>query len=141
LGIASTTIWNALKKKETTEVQSNRRRTGRPRKTTVADDRSIVRAVKKTPKTSVSDITNDLHSAGVKVSQSTVRRRLREQKYRGQDANHSSEVRIGRPDWNLQRSTEMSRKSSGTQSCGLIRPRLISTKVMERPKCGEAWWR
>uniref|UniRef100_A0AAQ4NRB3 E3 ubiquitin-protein ligase CBL n=2 Tax=Gasterosteus aculeatus aculeatus TaxID=481459 RepID=A0AAQ4NRB3_GASAC len=53
---------------------SNRCQTGRPRETTVVDDRSIVRAVKKTPKTSVSDITNDLHSAGVKVSQSTVRR-------------------------------------------------------------------
>lgn len=83
LGIASTTIWNVLKKKETTGVLSNRRPTGRPRKTTVVDDRNIVRAVKKTPKTSVSDITNDLHSAGVKVSQSTVGRRLREQKYRG----------------------------------------------------------
>ena len=35
------------------------------------------------------------------------------------------------------RSTEMSRKSSGTQSYGLMRPRLISSKVMERPKCGE----
>lgn len=83
LGIASTTIWKVLKKKETTGVLSNRRPTGRPRKTTVVDDRNIVRAVKKTPKTSVSDITNDLHSAGVKVSQSTVGRRLREQKYRG----------------------------------------------------------
>lgn len=64
LGIASTTIWNVLKKKETTGVLSNRRPTGRPRKTTVVDDRNIVRAVKKTPKTSVSDISNDLHSAG-----------------------------------------------------------------------------
>jgi hypothetical protein len=73
LGIASTTIWNVLKKKETIGVLSNRRRTGRPRKTTVVDDRNIVRAVKTTPKTSVSDITNDLRCKG----------RLREQKYRG----------------------------------------------------------
>ncbi|MDF4264986.1 helix-turn-helix domain-containing protein, partial [Vibrio parahaemolyticus] len=38
LAIASTTIWNVLKKKETTGVLSNRRRTGRPRKTSAVDD-------------------------------------------------------------------------------------------------------
>ena len=48
---------------------------------TVVDEWNIVRAVKKTPKTC--DIKNDLQSAGVKVSQSTVRRRLQENKYRG----------------------------------------------------------
>ena len=52
-----------------------------------------------------------------------------------QDANHSSVVRIGRQDFYLQRSTEMSHKSSGTKFYGLMRPRLNSTKVME--KCGE----
>ena len=80
--IASTTIWNVLKKKETTGVLSNRRRTGRPRKTTAVDDRNIVRAVKKDPKTTVVGISNKLQRAGVKVSLSTVRRRLHEQKYR-----------------------------------------------------------
>eukprot|EP00064_Thunnus_orientalis_P000139 superscaffoldBa00000006_g139 len=73
LGIASTTIWIVLKKKETTGVLNNRHRTGRPRKTTVVDDRNIARVAKKNPKTSVSHITNDLHSAEVKVSQSTFR--------------------------------------------------------------------
>uniref|UniRef100_A0A0E9XQ99 Transposase Tc1-like domain-containing protein n=1 Tax=Anguilla anguilla TaxID=7936 RepID=A0A0E9XQ99_ANGAN len=77
------TTWNVLKKKETAGVLSNRYRTGRPRKTTAVDDRNIVKAVKKNLKTSVSDITNNLHRTGVKVSQSTVRRRLREQQYRG----------------------------------------------------------
>ena len=43
LAIASTTIWNVLKKKETTGVLSNRRRTGRPRKTAAVDDRNIVK--------------------------------------------------------------------------------------------------
>ncbi len=47
------------------------------------DDRHNVTAVKKDPKTTVSDISNNLQRAGVKVSQSTVRRRLHEQKYRG----------------------------------------------------------
>lgn len=83
LSIASTTIWNVLKKKETTGVLSNRHRTGRPRKTTAADDRNIVRAVKKDPKTTVGEISNNLQRAGVKVSASTVHRRLHEQKYRG----------------------------------------------------------
>lgn len=36
------------------------------------DDRNIVRAVMKNPKTIVSDITNNFHRAGVKVSQSTI---------------------------------------------------------------------
>ena len=67
LAIASTTIWNVPKKKETTGVLSNRRRTGRPRKTTAVDDRIIVRAVKKDPKTTVVDISNNFQSSGVKV--------------------------------------------------------------------------
>ncbi|XP_049319818.1 homeobox-containing protein 1a isoform X2 [Astyanax mexicanus] len=82
LAIANTTVWNILKKKVVTGVLSNRCRTGRPRKTTALDDRNIVSAVENDPKTTVSDISNTLQRAGVKVSQSTVRRRLHEQKYR-----------------------------------------------------------
>ncbi len=69
--------------KETTGVLSTTPQTGRSRKTSAIDDRNIVTAVKKDPKTTVSDISNNLQRAGVKVSQSTVRRRLHEQKYRG----------------------------------------------------------
>ncbi len=83
LAIASTTIWNLLRKKETTGVLSNTPWTGRSRKTSAVDNRNIVTAVKKDPKTTVSDISNNLQRAGVKASQSTVRRRLHEQKYRG----------------------------------------------------------
>lgn len=82
LGIANTTVWNVLKKHETTGLLTTRHRTGRPRKTSAVDDRKIVRAVKKNPQTTVSSITNSLLLAGVNISQSTVRRRLREQKYR-----------------------------------------------------------
>ncbi len=78
--IARTTIWNVLKKTETSGVLNNRRRTGRLRKTAAVDDRNIVRAVEKNPKT-VSDITNNLQRAG--VSQPAVHRRLQEQKFRG----------------------------------------------------------
>uniref|UniRef100_A0A673FSC5 Transposase IS30-like HTH domain-containing protein n=1 Tax=Sinocyclocheilus rhinocerous TaxID=307959 RepID=A0A673FSC5_9TELE len=64
LAQASTTIWNVLRKKETTGVLSNRPRTGRPRKTSAVDDRNIVTAVKKDPKTTVSDISKNLQRAG-----------------------------------------------------------------------------
>ncbi len=83
LAIASTTIWNLLRKKEITGVLSNTPWTGRSRKTSAVDDRNIVTAVKKDPKTTVSDISNNLQRAGVRVWQSTVRRRLHKQKYRG----------------------------------------------------------
>ena len=68
LGAANTTIWNVLKKKETTGLLTARFQTAWPRKTTAVDDRNIVRAVKKNPKTTVSNITNNPRSAGVKVS-------------------------------------------------------------------------
>ena len=93
-----------MKKKETTGVQTNGRQTGQSRKRAEVDDRKIVRAVKKTPKISVTAITNNLYSKGIKLSQSTVGRRLREQKYRGQihqihttrcKPNISSKNRIG----------------------------------------------
>ena len=71
-----TTTW----KKETTVVLSNRCPTGRQRKTSAIVDRNIVRAVKKTPITTVSDITNNLQKAGVKVSQSTICRRVRDKR-------------------------------------------------------------
>ncbi len=49
LGVAKTTVWNILKKKERTGELSNTKRPGRPRKTTVVDDRRILSLVKKTP--------------------------------------------------------------------------------------------
>ncbi len=49
LGVAKTTVWNILKKKERTGALSNTKRPGRPRKTTVVDDRLILSLVKKTP--------------------------------------------------------------------------------------------
>ncbi len=53
LGVAKTTVWNILKKKERTSELSNTKRPGRPRKTTVVDDRRILSLVKKTPFTTV----------------------------------------------------------------------------------------
>ena len=120
--------------KETAGVLSNKHWTGRPRKTTAADDRNIVWAVKKNPKT------NNLHRAGVKESQSTLRRRLREQVYRGYTTRWKPLIscNIGRWDSNLKRSVShkrkklMSHKRSGTKFYVLLRPRLPSARVMER---------
>lgn len=139
MAIVNTTIWNVLKRKETT---------GRPRLSTAVNEKNTVReTMKKHPTTTVSDMAANHHRARVKVSQSTVRRGLPEKKYTGhtvpQDAKHSSAKRVragvgvGRADWVLQRSTEMNHKSFGTKFDGLIRLRLILTTVMQRSTYGE----
>ena len=58
LGVAKSTFWNILKKKERTGELSNTKRPGRPRKTTVVDDRRIISLVKKNPFTTVDQIKN-----------------------------------------------------------------------------------
>ncbi len=62
---------------------SNTKRPGRPRKTTVVDDRRILSLVKKTPFTTVGQIKNTLQEVGVCVSKSTIKRRLHQSEYRG----------------------------------------------------------
>ena len=96
LGIACTTTWNVLKKKETPGILSNRPRTDRPRKTTAVDDRNI-ESCEENPKISVWILGEDSNIEAIHT-----------------DAN-SSVVRIGRLDYNLQRSTEMTHASSGTK--------------------------
>ncbi len=83
LGVAKTTVWNILKKKERTGELSNTKRPGRPRKTTVVDDRRILSLVKKTPFTTVGQIKNTLQEVGVCVSKSTIKRRHHQSEYRG----------------------------------------------------------
>ena len=79
---------------------------------------------RKPPKYQSTNITNNLYSAGVRVSESPGWKRLWEQQYRGYTTRCkalSSVVRIRRRDYNLQRSSEMSHKSSGTKFYGLIK--------------------
>ena len=83
LGVAKSTVWNILKKKERTGELSNTKRPGRPRKTTVVDDRRIISLVKKNPFTTVGQIKNTLQEVGVCVSKSTIKRRLHQSEYRG----------------------------------------------------------
>lgn len=60
----NTTILTVLKKKEATDVLTARRQAGWPKKIAAVDERNFVRTVKKNPKITVSDITNDLHRTG-----------------------------------------------------------------------------
>ncbi len=54
LGVAKLTVWYILRKKERTSELSNIKRPGRPRRTTVVDDRRILSTVKKKPFTTSS---------------------------------------------------------------------------------------
>lgn len=58
---------------ETTGVLTSRHGTGQLGKTSTADDRHIIRAVLKSQKTTVRDISNNLHRAEGEESQSTTR--------------------------------------------------------------------
>lgn len=49
LGVAKSTVWYILRKKERTGELGNSKRPGRPWKTTVGDDRRIISMVKKNP--------------------------------------------------------------------------------------------
>ncbi|XP_062336715.1 intraflagellar transport protein 57 homolog [Osmerus eperlanus] len=60
LGVAKSTVGYILKKIERTGELSNTKRPGRPRKTTVVDDRRIISLVKKNPFTTVGQIKNTL---------------------------------------------------------------------------------
>ncbi len=66
-------------KKDWTGELSNIKRPGRPRMTTVVDDRRILSMVKKNPFTTSSQEKNTLQEADV----STIKRRLHQSKYRG----------------------------------------------------------
>ena len=67
LGVAKSTVWNILKKKERTGELSNTKRPGRPQKITVVDDRRIISLVKKNPFTTVGQIKNTLQEVGVRM--------------------------------------------------------------------------
>ena len=72
LGVAKSTVWNIPKKKE--RKLSNTKRPGRPRKTTVVDDRRIISLVRKNPFTTAGQIKNTLQEVGVCVSKPTIKR-------------------------------------------------------------------
>ncbi len=83
LGVAKTTVWNILKKKERTGELSNTKRPGKTTENNCGDDRRILSLVKKPPFTTVGQIKNTLQEVGVCVSKSTIKRRLHQSEYRG----------------------------------------------------------
>lgn len=92
LGVANTTVWNILKKVESTGTLSNSHRPGRPRKTSKVEDRRIQSMVKKNPSTTSSQIKRTLQEAGVSLSKSTVKRRLHECKHKDTAATTRAEA-------------------------------------------------
>ncbi len=80
LGVAKSTFWYILRKKECTGELSNIKKPGRPRRTTVVDDRKILSMVKKNPFTTSSQEKNTLQEVGVSMSKSTIKRRLHKSK-------------------------------------------------------------
>ncbi|XP_034045855.1 myb-like protein X [Thalassophryne amazonica] len=82
LGVAKSTIWYILKKERNGQLR-NYQRTGRPRVTSVVDDRRILALLEKNPLTTVDQIKNTLQELGVFVSKSTIKRRVQQSRYRG----------------------------------------------------------
>ncbi|CAJ0964638.1 unnamed protein product [Ranitomeya imitator] len=78
LGVAKSTVWYILRKKESTGELINAKRPGHPRKTTVVDDRRIISMVKRNPFTTANQVNNTLQEVGVSISKSTIKRRLHE---------------------------------------------------------------
>ncbi|KAI2655894.1 Transposon Ty3-I Gag-Pol polyprotein [Labeo rohita] len=60
LGVAKSTVWYILRKKESTGELSNAKRPGRLWKTTVVDDRRIISMVKRNPFTTANQVKNTL---------------------------------------------------------------------------------
>ena len=78
LGEAKSTICYILKKKDCHGGLSNTKRSGRPKKTTKMDDNSGEK-----PIITSSQVRKTLKEVDVSLSQSTIKRRLHECKYRG----------------------------------------------------------
>lgn len=84
LGVGRTMVWSALKHYRETGSVSNPVRKLRPRKTTQQEDRMIVRTSKKNPFLTANEILDQLQpDMSTTISDSTVRRRLREANLRG----------------------------------------------------------
>ncbi|CAJ0954685.1 unnamed protein product [Ranitomeya imitator] len=78
LGVAKSTVWNILRKKESTGQLISAKTPGCQRKTTVMVDRRIISMVKRDPFTTADQVTNTLQEVGVSISKSTIKRRLHE---------------------------------------------------------------
>ncbi|KAM4014074.1 uncharacterized protein ACNLHF_003984 isoform 1-T1 [Anomaloglossus baeobatrachus] len=87
LEVAKSTIWYILQKNERTGDLQNSTRPGRPRKTSMVDDGRILSMVKKNPSTTSTQVKTTLQEAGLSLSKSTIKRRLKESKYKARKEN------------------------------------------------------
>lgn len=76
LKVGKSTVSYITKKYEVYGDTTNRSRSGRPKATTGADDRAIVRMVKKNPKITATEVNQVLKASHVNVTDQTVRNRL-----------------------------------------------------------------
>ncbi|KAG9274678.1 uncharacterized protein LOC103022935 [Astyanax mexicanus] len=76
LGVSKSTVAYVLRKNASTGDISNRKRTGRPKKTTDADDQIILSIMMKNPQTPIQQIRDTLKEVGREVSMTTIRRKL-----------------------------------------------------------------
>lgn len=77
------TIQNIITRFKTNESVLDLPRSGRPKATTVYDDRKIVRSINKNPKATATDLANIMKESGVHIHPQTVRNRLHSVGYRG----------------------------------------------------------
>lgn len=76
LGLSKSTVGYILQKKASTGDVTNKKRPGRPKKTTEEDDQIIISIMTKNPQTPVQQIRNTLKEIGREVSVTTIRRKL-----------------------------------------------------------------
>lgn len=92
--ISTSTVWNIIKKKEETGSVVNRKRSGRPRITSVTEGRRVATTSKRNRLLTAPEITNILNnSREVPVSTTTVKRRLMEAGLGGRVAARKSLLR------------------------------------------------
>ncbi len=134
LGVATSTVSYILRKKECTTELSNIKRHGRPRRTTVVDDRWILSMVKKNPFSTSSQEKNTLQEVDVSLSKSTIKRRLHQSKYRGYTTRcKQGQIRL------CQKASKKSQTTSGKAFFGRLKLRSTCTRMMGRKKYGEGW--
>ncbi|XP_072543322.1 uncharacterized protein [Salminus brasiliensis] len=76
MGLSKSTVAYILRKNASTGDVSNKKRSGRPKKTTEEDDQIILSIMTKNPRTPVQQIRNTLKEVGREVSMTTIRRKL-----------------------------------------------------------------
>lgn len=76
IGSTNATVCRLIQKYEKTKTIARKPGSGRPRKTTEATDRLILRQVKADPRLTVREIKENLNNVGIDLSETTIRKRI-----------------------------------------------------------------